>query len=358
MKKTSVFGLIALALMGCEQTYEKTLTWEELNLSQIEEMALFEDMSRFCKDPKGGLVAGRSVNFSEACQAFLKSPTLAQFKERFIPTHLVKKEYIFFEKPVAKATAYYTPLLKGSYEKKGAYQVPIRKKPKDMVTIDTSLFDKASKERWIGMVKNNKVVPYLERAEIEAGTSGGVIVYTDSLIDKFFLQVQGSGYVAFENGEKKLLRFAAHNGRPYTSIGRELVKAGVFSVEDANMFSIRSWLKNHQDEQINLLNKNPRYIFFDWGKEVTGASGRTLEAYRSAAIDPKTMSYGLPFVLKTEETFSKQEKTYVLRADDTGGAIVGVGRVDIYAGEGEMAEKVAAYQNSTGEMVVFLPRPL
>ena len=357
--KPSTFVFVACLLSGCENTSTEHISWEDLSLSHDAEVYIYQDTVTFCqthkKDPAH--IAGQKVLMKPLCKKLKSNHSLESFKQLVGPAALKKKSYLFFNKPSAKATAYYTPLLKGSYDKTSIYKVPVRKKPKNLVQIHTSVFDESQKSIWIGMIEGQKIVPYFERAEIEQSEED-VLFYTDSLVDKFFLQVQGSGYVSFENGDKKLASFAAHNGKSYTSIGRVLVEEEELSLENANMFAIKTWLKNNPSKVETLLNTNERYIFFGWGKDVKGASKRTLEAYKSAAVDPRTMSYGLPFILNTTRTVDGTEQKYILRADDTGAAIRGVGRVDIYAGEGELSEKMAAYQNSDGEMVVFLPRPL
>ncbi|MEC9291977.1 MAG: MltA domain-containing protein [Pseudomonadota bacterium] len=357
MKKLYAAAFCSVALVGCEQTSIKEVSWDSYKEQDIQ--YAYTNILAFCEKSKKGptFVAGESFDFKPACKSLKEDSSLETFKAVFTPAEIHKTKNQFFRKPSAKVTAYYTPALSGSYTKTETYNVPVHSKPKNLVQIHTKLFDEDESNVWIGMIQGNKVVPYYERAEIEQ-MNGDVLFYTDSLVDKFFLQVQGSGYVNFENGEKKLAAFAAHNGKPYTSIGKVLVDDGELTLENADMFSIKSWIQGNPEQMKPLFNTNPRYIFFGWGRDVKGSSKKTLEAFRSAAIDPKTMSYGLPFILKTTRTVDNTEQTYRLRADDTGGAIKGVGRVDIYAGDGKEAEKMAAHQNSDGEMVVFLPRAL
>jgi len=260
-------------------------------------------------------------------------------------------------------TGYYEPELRASWKPGGRYRVPIYSRPKDLVTSKLSSFDKKLKD-WtlFGRMDGNSFVPYYTRTEIDAGVLNGKqleIVWVDSETDAFFLHVQGSGRAVFKDGSFIRLGFNGRNGRPYRSIGRELVTAGVMRKEVVSMQSIRAWIDQNPAAGQQLMRKNGSYIFFRVlkGDGPIGAAGTVLTPGRSLAVDPRYIPYGVPVWLNS--TFpGKQNRPLqrLLISQDTGSAIKGVIRGDVFWGFGPKAGDLAGAMNEQGEYYVLLPR--
>lgn len=261
-------------------------------------------------------------------------------------------------------TGYYQPLLKGSLTKSSQYPFPIYRQPADMITVELAdLYPELKNKRVRGKLAGNKLLPYYSRAEIDASPSplaGSELVWINDIIDVFFLQVQGSGLVRFENGDNMHIGYADQNGQAYNSIGRVLVESGELTLDQASMQGIKNWAKNNPTKLRDLLNSNPSYVFF---RELPsglsgplGALGVPLTAERSVAIDPKYIPLGAPLVLSTTEPNSTKPLNRMVVAQDTGGAIKGGVRADFFWGEGDAAGKQAGSMKQTGKVWVLLPK--
>ncbi|MDX9951236.1 MAG: MltA domain-containing protein, partial [Methylophilaceae bacterium] len=163
-------------------------------------------------------------------------------------------------------TGYYMPLLKGSRQKSDKYPYPIYARPDDLITVDLAeVYPELANKRVRGRLIENRLVPYYNRAEIErqpASLQGKELLWVDDIIDLFFLQVQGSGIVQLENGERIPVGYADQNGHSYQSIGRLLVERGELTLDKASMQGIKDWARNNLDKLRDLLNSNPSYVFF------------------------------------------------------------------------------------------------
>jgi membrane-bound lytic murein transglycosylase A len=261
-------------------------------------------------------------------------------------------------------TGYYQPLLKGSLTKSSQYPFPIYRQPADMITVELAdLYPELKNKRIRGKLAGNKLLPYYSRAEIDASPSplaGSELVWINDIIDVFFLQVQGSGLVRFENGDSMHVGYADQNGQAYNSIGRVLVESGELTLDQASMQGIKNWAKNNPTKLRDLLNANPSYVFF---RELPsglsgplGALGVPLTAERSVAIDPKYIPLGAPLVLSTTEPNSTKPLNRMVVAQDTGGAIKGGVRADFFWGAGDAAGKQAGSMKQTGKVWVLLPK--
>ncbi len=205
---------------------------------------------------------------------------------------------------------------------------------------------------------------YYTRAEIDAGAIAGkapVLLYVDDPVMFFFLQVQGSGQVELDNGKRVSLHYAGRNNAPYRPIGAILKARGMDTV---NMGSIRDWLGAHPQEAQDIMEQDPCYIFFRLGpgeETAKGALGLPLVPGRSAAIDAARAAYGMPVYVaaSTQDpgTQSAQPLTRLLIAEDTGSALSGPHRIDVFFGQGEDAEWQAGHQNSRGNVYWLLPKP-
>lgn len=261
-------------------------------------------------------------------------------------------------------TGYYEPLLRGSRRKEGAYTIPLYGVPDDLVTIDLGeLYPALKGERVRGKLVGRRVVPYADRAGIERGSGpkGKEIVYVDSAVDAFFLQVQGSGRVKLTDGTTIRVAYADQNGHPYRAIGRVLVDRKELTVEQATAPGLRAWLAANPSRAREILDANPSYVFFreeaikDPSLGPRGALGVPLTAGRSVAIDPRNLPLGAPLFLATT-TPEGQPLERLVMAQDTGGAIRGIVRADYFTGLGPEAGDLAGRMRAPGRLWLLWPK--
>jgi membrane-bound lytic murein transglycosylase A len=261
-------------------------------------------------------------------------------------------------------TGYYEPFLKGSLVRSDRYRFPIYTRPRDLITINLSLFHKKFRgEKIIGRYTNQSVVPYYDRSEIETGgvleNTAEVLAWAEDPVDVFFLQIQGSGKVQLENGNVFNVHYQTTNGRPYRSIGKLLIDEEKISVADMSMQKIREYLNNHPEEIDTVLNYNPSYVFFII--EPNGPLGNInvkLTPGRSIALDRRIFPSAALAFIETEKPLiddagqihSWQRFSRFVLNQDTGGAIKGPGRADLFWGNGPYAEIAAGHLKHTGEL--------
>lgn len=268
-------------------------------------------------------------------------------------------------------TGYFEPEIDGSRDPNPDHTVALLRPPDDLVRMDKSRQPVSSDDdRHLpyGRVVNGKTVPYFTRAEIEKGALSGrglELVYLKSRIDAFFLHVQGSGRIRFSDGSVMRVAFAGKNGHPYTSIGRKLVEWGELTLTAASMGSIRAWLKKTPRRANELLWENRSFIFFNELKNHNaelgpmGAAGVALTPGRSLAVDRRYFMFGVPLWLATdvpgEVKNTRRPWRRLMVAQDTGSAIVGRVRGDIFWGTGAKAGRIAGRMKHPGKL--FLLRP-
>lgn len=261
-------------------------------------------------------------------------------------------------------TGYYEPLLHGSLKPDGRYRYPIYAPPDDLLTIDLGTVYPSLAGRGLrGRLEGRTVRPYPDRARIEAHPeelAGSELLWVDDPVDLFFLQVQGSGRVLLPGGRTVAVRYADNNGRPYRSIGKRLIEAGAIRRDQVNLFTIRKWLHQHPTEARKLLRYNPRYIFFRLERNAPdnpeGAMGVALSAGRSLAVDKQKIPLGAPIWLETSMPgHPDRPLNRLMVAQDTGGAIHGYNRADVFWGQGDEAEKRAGLMKQQGRMFLLLP---
>ena len=269
-------------------------------------------------------------------------------------------------------TGYYEPVLRASRTRKGEYQVPLYGPPDDLITLDLASFvpDAQTNQRLRGRVVTGadgkrSFVPYYSRTELTTGAgtaslAGKEIAWVTDPIEAFFLQVQGSGRLQFDDGNWARIGYADTNGQPYRSIGRWLIERGELRAEDASMQSIQAWARAHPDRINELLAQNPSFVFFreapasDRGP--LGSLGITLTPERSIAVDPRYIPMGAPVWLASTLPMSSQPLRKLVFAQDTGGAIVGAVRADLYWGAGEHAGELAGRTKQRLDLWVLLPK--
>jgi membrane-bound lytic murein transglycosylase A len=241
-----------------------------------------------------------------------------------------------------KFTGYFEPETRGSKAPSRLFTVPVYRRPPELT-------DK----------------PFYTRAEIEQGALKGKgleIVYVQDPVALFEIQVQGSGRVALAEGGSMTLGFDGSNNRPYTAIGTVLVEMGVMKKEDATWPAIRDWLKRNPQQARDVMRKNERYIFFRDTRTSApiGAEGVPLTAQRSMAVDPSLTPYGTPIWIDTRRPSLRrgaQPDVYrrLMIAQDTGAAIKGPARGDVFFGAGAQAAEWAGRMNSDGRAIVLIP---
>lgn len=260
-------------------------------------------------------------------------------------------------------TGYYEAELKGSWTRHGPYRTPIYARPDDLVTLDASeLRKRPNGARATGRVADGRLVPYPNRAEIDGGALAGrglEILWVDDAVDAFFLHIQGSGRVAMEDGAVVRLGFAAKNGHAYTAIGRELVAEGAIEAAEVSMQTIRAWLADYPSRAAAMMARNASYIFFRRlaGEGPVGSQGVALTPGRSLAVDPRFVPLGAPVWIDTVDPVAPEKPLRrLVVAQDTGSAIVGPVRGDLFWGFGAWAAMRAGSMKARGRLFVLLPR--
>ncbi|MGB5282432.1 MAG: MltA domain-containing protein, partial [Arenicellales bacterium] len=261
-------------------------------------------------------------------------------------------------------TGYYEPLLKGSLAPDDQYQYPLYARPEDLLRIDLAeVYPELSKMRLRGRVVGNKVVAYHDRKAIDREDSpltGKELVWIDDPVAVFFLHVQGSGRIQLKDGSMMAVGYADQNGQPYSSIGKILIERGEIEREDISLFTIRKWLQQNPEQAQALLEENRSYVFFQMRQNAKenprGSLNIPLTPSRSIAVDPSNIPLGSPVWLDTsypgEPDHTLQRLTF---AQDTGGAIKGYARADMFWGNGEMAEKLAGEMKQQARLYVLMP---
>lgn len=257
-------------------------------------------------------------------------------------------------------TGYYEPELAGSRRRQGRYTVPLLARPRDLVTVDLGrLRPDLGHEQLAGRVGGGRLDPYPDRAEIEAGALGDLaqpLLWLDDAVDAHILHIQGSGRIHLDDGSVVRVGVAATNGRKFVGIGKILAEHGKLGA-GSSMPDIRAWLRSHPAEAGPLLAANPRYVFYHLvaGDGPVGAEGVALTPLRSLAVDPRFVPLGVPLWLDTA-TAAGQPLRRLMMAQDTGAAITGPIRADIFWGSGDEAFEQAGRMKSSGRYWLLLPR--
>lgn len=268
-------------------------------------------------------------------------------------------------------TGYYEPVLLGSLKPSKTYKFPIYAQPSDLSVIDLSMFSSRFEgEKIAGRYTNPEFVPYYDREEIEAnGLPRDIappLVWVADKVDLFFLHIQGSGKIFLNNGQILNVHYHASNGRPYRSIGNYLIQEGKLSLSEMSMQAIRTYLKEHPDEMDIILNYNPSYVFFKLEEDgPLGFLEVKLTPGRSIALDRRLFPLaGLAFIETKMPMIDGDANIHgwtdlyrFVLTQDTGGAIRGPGRADLFWGNGEYAEIAAGYMKQSGNLYFLILKP-
>lgn len=260
-------------------------------------------------------------------------------------------------------TGYYEPELEGRWGREGEFAIPIYSRPNDLILANLGEHREELKGTQLaGRVIQNRFIPYNTRAEINAGALEGrglEILWVKDPVALFFLHVQGSGRIRMADGSTVRIGYAGRNGRPYTSIGRELVNDGIMPLKDVTAPAIMSWLRANPLAGKELMNRNESFVFFRVidGDGPIGAQGVPLTPGRSMAVDSRFIPYGVPIWLNTTDPLDeKVPLRRLMVAQDTGSAIRGPVRGDVFWGFGPEAALRAGVMKSRGEYYLILPR--
>lgn len=266
-------------------------------------------------------------------------------------------------------TGYFQPVLRGSLIRKPPYIYPLYGLPPDL--INARQYDSSGiSTPLIGHVVNGRLRPYWRRSEIEdkKKLAGQELLYLRDPVDAFVLHVQGSGIVLFPDGTKRRVIYAGSNGWPYKSIGRLLVDEGKIDLSTVSMPKIRQYLFSHLDERRHILHYNDRYIFFRLapaasGENPVGAMGHELTPGRSAALDVNCFPLGGLAYLETEIPGISGGRAVGWRAmrrfvlpQDSGAAIKGSGRLDMFWGHGAEARLLAGVMKQPGKLYILIKK--
>lgn len=285
---------------------------------------------------------GVRQNWNRVCSMAVQNPEPNDADARqFFETNFTPYKVETESKSTGTLTGYYEPILKGSLKRKAPYLTPVYGVPPDLGTR----------------------TPYFTRAEIEAGALVGrtpVLLYVEDPVMLFFLHIQGSGKVQLPDGSLIGLQYAGQNGHQFVPIGRVLKEWD--ELPTPSMQGIRDWLHTHPDRAETVMNMNPSYIFFKLspGDEMAkGALGLSLTPLRSVAIDDDRAAYGVPTYIDTSISAYEDGHSMPLKrlfvSQDTGGALHGPNRGDLFFGRGEREEWQAGHQNAQGNVYWLLP---
>jgi membrane-bound lytic murein transglycosylase A len=279
---------------------------------------------------------------------------------RFRPCRVIPEEGAGF------LTGYYEPRVAASIAETAEFGWPILGRPGDLVSFTpgaapAGLPDGVSGAR---RLPDGSLVPYADRGQIEAERADPVVWVRDA-VEAFLIQVQGSAQVEFPDGRRARLAYDGRNGLPYTSIGRILIETGEIAESAMSLSSLKAWLRSDPERGLELMRRNRSFVFFKLVGDfdptlgpVAGA-GVALTALRSIAVDRTIWAYGLPFWIDAELPWADETPRAFRRlmiAQDTGSAIVGPARADLFFGGGDAAGARAGAIRHKGEVVVLMPR--
>jgi membrane-bound lytic murein transglycosylase A len=347
----------------------ETLTFAALDgWTKDDHTVAFQAYMSSCSAIVNGSKAQRKARpmFSGLYNACMKATALAAagpvdkaharkfFEDNFKPVriHPAEHTYGFYTGADGFYTGYYESEVVGSRVKTDEFNVPLYGIPKRLVG------------------KRSKVFAQFNRDDIERGALKGKgleICWIRNPVDAFFAQIQGSTRIKLKDGELLRLNYIASNGKPYTPVGRILIDQGVFTPEEMSMDKIREYMENNPEEGKALRHKNRSYVFFSKTElgpkdECIGAQGIQLTPWRSIAVDPRHHVYGEPiwidakFPIKGEAPVDKFQ--HLMVAQDTGSAIRGVARADIYFGHGKDSPHIAGRIKQFGKFVMLVPKDM
>ena len=309
---------------------------------------------------------GKQARWQAVCeqaQALVPTPDAdalrAWFQSQFQPWALTNAD----GSQSGLITGYYEPVIKGSRTRQGSYRHPLFSPPDDLIDVDLAqIYPELKHLRLRGRIEGRRLIPYFTRAEWtgeQESRAASALFWIDDPLDLFFMEIQGSGQIALDDGSRTRVSYADQNGHPFRSIGRWLVNQGELKVEEASLQGIKNWARAHPQRLRELLDANPSLVFFRElpleGSGPPGALGLPLTPERSIAVDPRHVPLGAPIFMATTWPNSDKPLNRLMLAQDTGGAIRGVVRADFYWGSGAEAGRQAGRMRQKGSMWILLP---
>ena len=316
---------------------------------------------------RNALAARNSGPLQTVCASALQRPAKLNraaardfFERNFVPHRVVSGG------APGLLTAYYEPIVAGSRTPQPGFTVPLHRRPADLV----NLVDEAGRATSAGALtharsENGIVVPFSTRQQIDEGALGGKgleLFYVADIVERFFLQVQGSGIIALPDGQQIRIGYDGKNGHPYTSVGRSLIDSGVMGADTMSLEALAAWLRADPERGRRAIWQNKSYVFFremPAAAAPVGVMGVALTPQRSLAIDPAFHQLGLPVFVDAPSLAHITGKPFrqLMIGQDVGSAIRGPERGDVYAGSGAAAGKIAGVTKHPGRFYVLLPRP-
>ena len=394
MKHKSLLGALLVALLvlsGCAVTIEKPslsltkisageypLFVDDLDIETLE-TAIGESLEYYARLPEDRIVFFGTDSFTVGelkeslveFAAIMKSAESPKTRNRRL-----RKSFDVYRasgndgEGTVLFTGYYAPILKGSLSRDSVYRYPIYRTPPDHIVINLEMFHSKFKgERVVARYEDGTVMPYYTREDIDAkgvlDGEGLEIAWLSDPVDLFFLHIQGSGIIHLADGRLIRVSYERSNGHPYRSIGRYLVDRGKVSLEDISLKSIKKYLNRHPEEVPEVLNYNKSYVFFRIVEEgPVGSLNVPVTPGRTIATDSIRFPKGALAFIRTKKPSVDENgrivswssfSRFVLN-QDTGGAIKGPGRVDLFCGSGMYAETMAGHLKETGELYFLVKR--
>ena len=373
------FGGSALEPLKLSDTSLEPLGWHELDGWRSDNhAAAFSVFLASCRPLlKGAKPVPETKAMSEALTTVcrrasaagrLSSEQAGRFFERnFRPEHVAR-----LSESLGLLTGYYEPIVEGSRFPSPRFPVPLYRRPDDLVLLSAQREGEGFPNKGeVGRRVDDQVVtPYFDRAEIENGALDGrhlEICWVKDPIDALFIQIQGSARVRLEDGLLLRINYDAHNGLPFTPVGRPLIERNIIPREEMSMARIRKWMLANPEDAREIRQTNRSFVFFritglgDDG-EPLGGQGIRLVPGRSIAVDRSLHAYGTPFFIEADLPIATEQPTTRFRrlmiAQDTGSAIVGPARADLYFGAGEDAGRVAGRIKQMGRFTMLVPREI
>lgn len=333
-------------------SYQKIQNWQEDN-HQLALRAFLHSCNKFAKMPQKQIMdtnfLAKAEDFRNVCdlaevvKTIDKEESRAFFEHYFVPFRVDEDG----KNSLYNFTGYYYPEINGSLVKDSKFRFPVYRRPPDL--------------------KKNTQQPYFTREEIGKGVLANKnleLLFVDDEVELFFLHIQGSGRVKLADGSFVRLVFDGKNGHQYSSVGKYLFENNLMESRSLDAKNIKKWLKENPKKSTETMNINKSFIFFKINEyeEVLGSQGVPLTSERSLAIDKSLIAFGLPIWINTtiidfDQDNNRFSKIYrrLLIAQDSGSAIKGAVRGDIFFGSGTLAENRASYLSAKGSYYLLLP---
>jgi membrane-bound lytic murein transglycosylase A len=356
MIKTTLSLIIIILFLACskeEVIIFSSMPKTRLILDNINANKLLDDkeLAQIFKHFQSNCQYSRVKNiYGDLCEKsfHVKSP-----KDFFL--HYFKRYKILKDKEEDHAllTGYFEPLLRGSRIKSKPYLYPLYNPPSNLLHVRLGdAYKELKTMRLRGKLIDGEIIAFDDRESINTKDNNlSAICYVDDRIARFFLEVQGSGRVQLDSGETIFVGYADQNGHAYTSIGKVLIEKKALSKEEVSLQSIRKWLEEHPESLNDILHLNRSFVFFkERSYSATGALGIELTPMQSVAVDPSFIPLGSLLSLESDSY------TQIVFAEDTGGAIRGSVRADLFLGFGEKALKKAGSLKEELVLYMWLPK--